>query len=131
MERSRSISISPPCQLGKKDDSARGQVCVCVSALKLCIVVVVILKMIKTNANTHPILIKQRILSNCLIALMVYFTPSFYDSFPVIFFMVAFVLAASVNLMDSSMFISQNAFIASISDEGIGGTYVLYFNYFL
>ncbi|CAF1293845.1 unnamed protein product [Rotaria sordida] len=78
-------------------------------------------------ANSHPF----RLLLGIIIALFVYFTPSFQNynkTFPWYYYALAILIISIQQIFVYSMFVSQMAFFAQVSDPKIGGTYMTLLN---
>ncbi len=73
----------------------------------------------------------NRLLLGVIMALFVYFTPSFQNynkTFPWYYYALAILIFAIQQIFVYSMFVSQMAFFATVSDPKIGGTYMTLLN---
>lgn len=63
-----------------------------------------------------------------IISAFVYFTPSFKENgqFTAKYFILCLVIFSIASIFESTMFTSQMAFFAKVSDEKIGGTYMTF-----
>ncbi|CAF0971281.1 unnamed protein product [Brachionus calyciflorus] len=86
--------------------------------------------------GTHPLdlyikAIPYRLVMNLVGAAWIYFTPSFKDSnneYPLYYFALCLLINSIQSIFTYSMFVSQMAFFAKVSDKKIGGTYMTFLN---
>lgn len=72
-----------------------------------------------------------RLISVIVIAVFVYLTPSFKDAnneYPFYYYILCLLVNSIHSIFTYSMFVSQMAFFAKISDKRIGGTYMTFLN---
>jgi len=72
-----------------------------------------------------------RLLLGVIMALFVYLTPSFQNynkTFPWYYYAIAILIFGIQQIFVYSMFVSQMAFFAKVSDPKIGGTYMTLLN---
>lgn len=84
-------------------------------------------KPLNIYAKSHPF----RLLLGIIMALFVYFTPSFQNynqTFPWYYYALAILIFGIQQVFVYSMFVSQMAFFAQVSDPKIGGTYMTLLN---
>ncbi|CAF2995276.1 unnamed protein product [Rotaria socialis] len=84
-------------------------------------------KPLNVFANSHPF----RLFLGIIMALFVYFTPSFQNynkTFPWYYYALAILIFSIQQIFVYSMFVSQMAFFAQVSDPKIGGTYMTLLN---
>ncbi|CAF1580397.1 unnamed protein product [Rotaria sp. Silwood1] len=84
-------------------------------------------KPLNVFARSHPF----RLLLGIIMALFVYFTPSFQNynkTFPWYYYTLAIIIFSIQQIFVYSMFVSQMAFFAQVSDPKIGGTYMTLLN---
>lgn len=71
-----------------------------------------------------------RLAAGIIVALWIYATPMFKDpvteQFPFYFYMICVLVNSIQSVFTYSMFVSQMAFFAKISDKAIGGTYMTF-----
>jgi len=84
-------------------------------------------KPLNLYAKSHPF----RLLLGVIMALFVYFTPSFQNynkTFPWYYYALAILIFGIQQVFVYNMFVSQMAFFAQVSDPKIGGTYMTLLN---
>jgi PAT family acetyl-CoA transporter-like MFS transporter 1 len=72
-----------------------------------------------------------RLISDIVGAIFVYLTPSFKDEnneYPFYYYILCLLVNSIHSIFTYSMFVSQMAFFAKISDKRIGGTYMTFLN---
>jgi hypothetical protein len=74
-------------------------------------------------------LLPIRLTLGLVIALFVYYTPSFKDmnnEFQVTYYLIYLAIFSLAQIVESTMFVSQMGFFARVSDQTIGGVYMTF-----
>jgi PAT family acetyl-CoA transporter-like MFS transporter 1 len=81
--------------------------------------------------NLYIKAIPYRLVMSVVVAVWVYITPLFKDSsneYPIYYYILCLIINSVQTVFTYSMFVSQMAFFAKVSDPQIGGTYMTFLN---